>query len=146
LLIAGAGPLWRVLDELTRELGLSAHVSFTGEFEDLAGIMAQTHVVVVASGSESQAMPLTEAMAYGKPVIATAFGGMPDFVEQGVTGLLVPVGDVDALAGAMHRLAADAVLRAEMGRRGRERYADRYHPEALVADIESIYAKVRVAP
>jgi glycosyltransferase involved in cell wall biosynthesis len=139
LVIAGSGPSRGELERLAEDLDLAGHVTFTGEFEDLATVMAGLDVVVVASASESQAMPLTEAMAYGKPVIATAFGGMPDFVEDGATGLLAPVGDVAALAAAMSRLASDRGLREQMGRRGHERYLAQYTPEVIVDAVEAQY-------
>ncbi len=103
-------------------------------------VMRQFDVFTLTSTSESQCMPITESMAYGKAVIVSAFGGMPDFVEEGVTGLLVPILDVDALVLAMKRLADDPGLREEMGRRGRERFRQHYTPRSIADRIEGVYS------
>jgi glycosyltransferase involved in cell wall biosynthesis len=81
-----------------------------------------------------------EAMAAGRPVIASAVGGLPDIVEDGRTGILVPPGDVATLQGSIERLLADPELRHQMGERARERAAD-YLPAAVVPRIEEVYRK-----
>lgn len=148
LLIAGGGPSLEDLKQSADQLGLRDFVTFTGEFESLPEVMAAFDVFVLASASESQCMPITESMAYGKAVVASRFGGIPDFVDDGVTGLLVPVGDVPALAAAMRRLIVDPELRRDMGRRGRERYTARYSAAAVLSAWEQVYRRLldAVAP
>ncbi len=139
LVIAGDGPLRDQLKAMARDLGLGDRVTFTGEFDRLEDVMAQLDVFVLTSASESQCMPITESMSYGKPVVASDFGGIPDFVEDGVTGFLVPVGDVEELAAKLKRLLDDPALREEMGRRGRARYVERYKPERITDAFEETY-------
>lgn len=139
LVIAGDGPLLGALKELAAELGIAERVSFTGEFEDLSEVMSGLDVFCLTSSSESQCMPVTESMAYGKPVVASDFGGIPDFVEQGVTGYLVPVGDRDRLVAALKQLVESPELRREMGASGRARFLQRYTQAEVTAAIESVY-------
>jgi len=142
LVIAGSGPLRENLQRLAVDLGVADRVTFTGEFEDLAAVMAQFDVFVLPTSSESQCMPVTESMAYGKAVIVSRFGGIPDFVDDGVTGLLVPVGDFDGLVAAMKRLVDDAPLRAEMGARGRQRFLRDFSPAAVGDMTEQLYVNL----
>jgi glycosyltransferase involved in cell wall biosynthesis len=142
LLIAGDGPCLPNLRALAESLGLLEAVTFTGEFESLPQVMAAFDVFVLASASESQCMPITESMAYGKAVVASRFGGIPDFVEEGVTGLLVPVGEVAELAAAMRRLIVHPELRRAMGAQGRERYLERYSAAAVLSQWERVYERL----
>lgn len=142
LVIAGSGPLLGPLQEEAARLGIRDRVTFTGEFERLEDVMAQFDVFVLTSSSESQCMPVTESMAYGKPVVASAFGGMPDFVEHGVTGLLVPVGDVPALVAALRSLADNPALRERMGEAGRRRYLERCTPGRITDAVERTYERL----
>lgn len=147
LVIAGEGPSRSDLERLARDLGLAERTTFTGEFESLEEVMGLFDVFVLVSASESQCMPITESMAFGKPVVASRFGGIPDFVEDGVTGLLVPVGDVGCLVETLKKLVLDPSLREEMGRRGRERYVERYGAEKIADAIERAYEEIcREAP
>ena len=102
-------------------------------------------VVVVPSRREGYGMVAREAMAYGRPVVATAVGGLVDAVEDGVTGLLVPPLDVAALRAALERLLADPTLRAELGRSGRGRARESSSPPAVASALEAIFADL-VAP
>jgi glycosyltransferase involved in cell wall biosynthesis len=140
LLIAGDGPTRPDLERLAADLGLADHVTFTGEFESLESVMARFDVFALVSSSESQCMPITESMAYGKPVIATRFGGIPDFVEEGVTGTLVEIGDQSALVEAMRALVVDGDLRRRMGSAGKAAYLARYSETRIVHLIEEAYA------
>jgi len=79
-------------------------------------------------------------MAYGRPVVATAVGGLPDAVADGVTGLLVPPGDAAALRSALGRLLGDASLRAELGANGRRRAEEAYSWAAAAAALAAAYA------
>ena len=80
-----------------------------------------------------------ESLAAGTPVVATDVGGVPDVVEQGTDGFLTSVGDVEAMAAALERLARNPDLAVEMGRAGRERTLPRYRVERLIDDIDSLY-------
>ena len=84
-------------------------------------------------------MSLLEAMACGKPVIATRIGGVPEVVEDGVTGLLVAPGDEEAFAQAILRLLKDPVLRRRMGEAGRRRVERHFDQRELVQQMEHLY-------
>jgi glycosyltransferase involved in cell wall biosynthesis len=142
LVIASDGPMRGPLEELASDLGVADRVTFLGEFEDLTDVMAQFDVFTLTSHSESQCMPVTESMSYGKPVIVTRFGGIPDFVVDGVTGILVDVGNLDQLVAAMRRLVEDPELREDMGRRGRERFLEHYTPERVADRVEDVYREL----
>jgi D-inositol-3-phosphate glycosyltransferase len=83
-----------------------------------------------------------EAMAYGRPVVATDVGGLADAVEDGVTGLLVPPADPLALRAAIERLLADPALRAQLGANARRRAEERYSWAATTESLLSLYAEV----
>ena len=143
LVIAGDGPMRDSLKEFAREQKVEDHVVFTGEFEKLEDVMRQFDVFTLTSSSESQCMPITESMAYAKPVIASNFGGIPDFVEDGVTGYLVPVGDVERLTECFRRMVENPEARTRMGKRGRERYVEFYTPSAVTDAIETVYSSLQ---
>lgn len=110
-------------DELAaraRALGLGDRVTFLGEVPEAATVLAGWDFLVLPSRREGFGLVLAEAMAAGRPVIASRAGGIPEVVEDGKTGLLVPPGDAGALAGALARLAGSPGELRAMGRRGRE--------------------------
>ena len=110
--------------ELAAELGISSRVRFTGwvDHDRLASFYASARFAVVPSRwPEPFGMVGPEAMARGRPVVGFAAGGIPDWLDDGVTGLLVPPGDVPGLTAAMDRLLGDSALTAAMGRAAAER-------------------------
>jgi glycosyltransferase involved in cell wall biosynthesis len=119
--IVGEGPDRPVIEQAIRAHALAEHVELLGERDDVAGQLAQSDVFVLASRSEGLPLSVLEAMAAGLPVVASAVGGVPELVVSGETGLLVPPGDIDALADAVRKLLADVLLRRAMGDAGRAR-------------------------
>jgi glycosyltransferase involved in cell wall biosynthesis len=87
-------------------------------------------------------MAVLEAAAQGVPVVASAVGGVPELVDDGRTGLLVPPGDVAALAGALTRLVSDPGEADRMGRAGWARMRSRHDPAAHVAVLQDVYRRV----
>lgn len=125
--IIGDGPLRQRLETLADELQLRDSVAFLG-WRDQEAVIAQMydHDILIASSvtdqiGDQEGIPVTlmEAMATGMPVISTRHSGIPELVQDGRSGLLVPEADVDGLADAIGKLSADAARRAEMGRSGR---------------------------
>ena len=100
-------------------------------------------IFVMPSYFESFGISCIEAMAFGLPVVATLAGGLPEVVEDGVTGILVPPGDPQALAGAIIRLLRDPVLRQQMGRTGRERVLTEYTAERVTEQTLAVYHDVQ---
>jgi glycosyltransferase involved in cell wall biosynthesis len=104
---------------------------------------AATLVVAPTIGARAcGSLTSAEAMAAGKPVVATRIGGIPEYVTDGVTGLLVPPGDVDSLVEATVGLLADRTRLAEFGRRGRERVAELFDADRTNAALESLFREV----
>jgi glycosyltransferase involved in cell wall biosynthesis len=108
------------------------------EKEELLRVAA---IFVLPSTSEGLPMAVLEAMAWARAIVATAVGGVPDVLEDGVEGLIVPPGDAKALAGALTRLAADAELRERLGAAARER-ARRLNAEEVTDRLDALYASL----
>jgi glycosyltransferase involved in cell wall biosynthesis len=120
-LVAGYGPLRERLEEQARQLGVDARVRFLGYRKDTALLLAASDVFALPSLWEGMSNAVLEAMAAGKPVVATTVDGAMDQVLPGETGLLVPPRDADALARALLDLARDSKKARQMGIKGRER-------------------------
>jgi glycosyltransferase involved in cell wall biosynthesis len=97
---------------------------------------------VLPSANEGTPVVAIEALAAGRPVVATRVGGVPDVVTDGEDGYLVDVGDVQAIAAALERLARDPELRRSFGDRGRELVVPRYRVERLVDDVDALYREL----
>lgn len=120
LVILGEGELRPALERRVRELDLTAMVHLPGFVDDVLSRMASLDVFVLSSYLEGLGTAILDALALGLPVVATAVGGVPDAIEDGRTGLLVPPRDPAALASAMLSLDADGALRQQLARAGRE--------------------------
>ncbi len=130
----------RKVRSLTESLGISDLVTFTGFRKDVQNMIADMDLIVHASTTgEPFGQVIIEGMAAGKPVIATDGGGVPEIVEDGKTGILVPMGDVQAMADAISRLLADPALAADMGACGRERVRDHFTIEQKARKVEAVY-------
>jgi glycosyltransferase involved in cell wall biosynthesis len=141
LVLGGDGPLREELTALASALGVASRVQFLGWIEDLPRFYATLDLFALSSINEGTPVAVIEAMAAGRAVAATNVGGVPDVVEPGTTGMLVPSGDVNALAAALIDLASDRSRRQDLGKEGRRRAAARYSHLRLVDDIETLYVK-----
>lgn len=146
LLIVGDGPEQEPLDAHAGRVGVSDRVLFAGFRTDVPAVLSALDVVVLAS-THTEVLPLSvmEAMAAGRAVVATSVGGVPEIVEDGRSGLLVPPGDADALATALRRLIADPALRAELGRAAALRVQQQFTLPRMVAEMERVYLRLRDA-
>jgi glycosyltransferase involved in cell wall biosynthesis len=136
--IVGSGNHLQACRELSEELGIADQTRFAGwiEHDELERFYRQARAVVVPSRwPEPFGMVGIEAMARGRPVVAFDNGGISDWLQDGVTGLLAPPADVDALATAIQRLLDDPELAARMGRAGAERAAGQFSHQAYLAGI-----------
>jgi glycosyltransferase involved in cell wall biosynthesis len=140
--VVGDGECRSTLENLTRRLGLVEHVTFLGWRPDLERIYADLDLVVLTSRNEGSPVSVIEAMAAAKPVVATRVGGVPDLVENGVSGLLVEPGDAAALAHSMLALLADPDRAHRMGRAGQKRVYPAFSAARLVADIDALYGRL----
>ncbi|WP_333843179.1 glycosyltransferase family 4 protein, partial [Pelomicrobium sp.] len=114
-------------------------VEWWGAREDMPAVLNQAHIVCLPSYREGLPKVLLEAMACGRPVIATDAPGCRDCVRDGDNGLLVPIRDAGALAGAIARLLDDPALRRRMGERGRERAVEEFSQERVIAATLAVY-------
>ena len=101
LVMVGDGPERQAAEEEARTLGIAADVRFLGKIDAVAPLLAAADVYVFPSESESFGLSALEALACGVPVVAAAVGGVPEVVRDGVTGALLPLGDVDGMAAAV---------------------------------------------
>ncbi|RFP59556.1 glycosyltransferase [Cognatiluteimonas weifangensis] len=139
--LAGDGPLRGQLEQLAREAGVAADLSFLGERSDTVRLMQAADFLVLPSRFEGQSNALLEAMAAGCPVIASAVGGTPELVRDGRTGLLFAPGSVAALSACMARLCTDPTLRARLSRQAREHVAQAHAVPTLVAATTAVYER-----
>jgi len=140
LVLVGDGPERLSLEALARELGLGDRVSFLGFRRDVDRLLASSIAFLVSSDHEGISVAVLEAMRAGLPVIGTRVGGMPETVLDGKTGVLVPKGDVAAMARAMRRLLESSEQCARYGREGRQLQAAEFSIDRMVARYEQIYA------
>src|SRR5438105_975613 len=139
LCLVGDGPDRDALERRAHELGLVRNCLFLGYQEDVARFYAAFDVFLLASENEGTPVTTIEALAAGRPVVATRVGGVPDVVEEGIDGFLAAPRDADGLAERLERLARDPGLREQMGRAGRERVPPRYAVGRLVDDVDALY-------
>jgi glycosyltransferase involved in cell wall biosynthesis len=138
-LIAGEGALRPELERLAAERGLGERFVLVGTLADVPGFLAGLDVAALPSRSEGMSNALLEYMAAGKAIVATAVGGNPRLIDDGVHGLLVPSEDPGALATAISRLLSDADLATQLGLAARRRVEERYSREAMVRRFELFY-------
>lgn len=140
--LIGDGPERRPLERMAQALGLNGRVVFAGtlEEEELKNALIQlSRAVVLPSLSEGLPVSLLEAMALGKPVVATDVGGMREVVVDQVTGLLVRPADPAALAGAILTLASNEELSGRMGQAGRRRVEETFSSREMVHRVAALY-------
>ena len=139
LILIGDGPERATLEERARELDLVEGVHFVGFQNDVGPWFHAFDVLLLTSRSEGTPVSAIETLASGRPVVATDVGGTRDVVNDGVSGFLVPFGDVDAAAERLERLARDPELRARMGAAGQAFALSSYSVPRLVDDVDRLY-------
>ena len=138
-LLAGAGPLEIQLRKLIPELGLQGSFYLLGFMRDISQIQAALDIAVLTSEQEAQGLVLLEAMAAGKPVIATDVGGIPEVVQAGRTGLLVPAQNPQAVAKAVLSMLDDGKKAQMMGEQGRKVVRERFSQKSMVEQTAALY-------
>jgi lipopolysaccharide/colanic/teichoic acid biosynthesis glycosyltransferase/glycosyltransferase involved in cell wall biosynthesis len=140
--VVGDGVLRPEMEAHARRLGIADRVTFTGWRRDLPHIYPDLDVLVVSSKNEGTPVSAIEAMASACPVVATRVGGLPDLIEDGETGHLVPAEDAPALAAAILRVLRDREGARRMAGVAREQVSQRFRAERLVADVEHLYSEL----
>jgi glycosyltransferase involved in cell wall biosynthesis len=140
VLIAGDGPQRSVLQDYVDRCGLSATVVFVGVVKDVRQVLRAADIFVLPTVyREGLSLAVLEAMQHGLPVIASRVGGVPELVDDGVTGILVTPNDPRILARAIRTLADDKKLRCQMGESGKKKVDRSFRVERMIAQIESLY-------
>jgi glycosyltransferase involved in cell wall biosynthesis len=134
----------KLAPRLIARYGLTARVRFTGRVAtaELPQYYNRAEMLACPSLYEGFGLPAGEAMACGLAVAATTGGALPEVVEDGVTGILVPPGDAPALAEAIQTLMGDADLRRRMGQAGRERVLEKFSWPRAALETEAVYREV----
>jgi glycosyltransferase involved in cell wall biosynthesis len=148
LIIVGDGPSRPSLTALTDELGLSGRVDFRGHLsqaDTAAAIRAAWCLCVPSLWEEPFGMIAAEAQMQGIPVIASRAGGLAEIIEEGITGFLVPSGDVDALASRLQMLITNGSLAVQLGIQSHERAARLFGAEAFARRFEDVYQETIAA-
>jgi glycosyltransferase involved in cell wall biosynthesis len=141
-IFAGEGMLEENLREMAASFGMSERVHFLGFRRDVIEVVSALDVFALPSLKEGLSIAVMEAMALRRPVIATAIAGMPEVVRDGETGLLIPPGDVDALAQALLRLLNDPSFAERLANDGRHFLEQHFDQRDCLAEVERFYHKV----
>jgi glycosyltransferase involved in cell wall biosynthesis len=141
LVVVGDGPDRRRLEDHAARAGLGSRVLFTGHRADARGVMGAADVVVIPSLSEGLSNVALEALAAGRPIVATAVRGNRELLADGRTALLVPADDVRAMAEAIRRILQDPSLAQRLGAEGR-REAARYSVDAMIRRYLELYQRL----
>jgi glycosyltransferase involved in cell wall biosynthesis len=142
LAVLGDGEMRSSLESLARELCIADRVHFTGWWLDVATALADLDVVVLSSRNEGTPVALIEALAAGRPVVATDVGGVRHVVQDGETGWLSPVGDAVALGQLLKRSLSNRATAESMAQEGRRRVVGRFGADRMVADHLALYREL----
>lgn len=142
LLVAGKGALLNHYQEMVRALGCDDVVTFLGFRKDLPDLMAAVDLFVLPSVAEAFGLVLAEALYLGTPVVATQVGGIPEIVEDGMDGRLVPPANSQALTEAITELLNDAGQRSRMTGNGRKKVTQRFRFADMVRSYETVYYRL----
>lgn len=140
--VVGDGERRQELERAVEQAGLRPVTHFLGWRADLVRIYADLDVVTLTSRNEGSPVALIEAMACARPVVSTSVGGVPDVVQDGQTGRLVPVNDAQALAEAILHIVANPEQAALIAEAGRAHVMGRYGAARLVGDVDQLYTRV----
>jgi sugar transferase (PEP-CTERM/EpsH1 system associated) len=148
LLLVGKGTStqpYAGLDRLASDLGVADAVRFAGVRQDIPKLLQLCDVYVNSSLFEGMSNTILESMAAGRPVVATAVGGNPEIVQDGVTGYLVPPGQEEPMAALMGRLLSDPSLRGRMGAAGRARIEAEHSMTGMIRAYSDLYEELWMA-
>lgn len=145
LVLAGEGPRRSIIERTVKNLGLESHVRMAGFREDVHEVI-QSFDVAVLSSYASEGIPqfVLQAMAAGKPVVGTRVGGVPEVIQDGKTGMLVPPQDPESMARALKLLLRDPQQRKCMGEQGYRRVTDFYTMDAMLDRLEELYGAMNL--
>lgn len=139
LVLAGDGELRPRMESVVQEMGCADHIRFLGNIPDTRPLIAASNATVLASTAvETFSMAMLESMALGVPMIAPVIGGLSEAIIDGETGLLFPIGDVDALASSLQSVVNDAQFASAMGQAAHEAVVEQFSLDRMVAGSERV--------
>ncbi|MCL6474548.1 MAG: glycosyltransferase [Firmicutes bacterium] len=141
LVFIGEGPRLSEVEQLASQLGMENHVHFLGLRRDVPVLLRHLDVFVLSSRIEGESLAILEAMSAQRPIVATAVGGTPGLLANGECGLLVPPGDVQAMAQAILELLKNQTKAQELARRARERFLQEYTIDRMGERYLELYGK-----
>ena len=141
LVFVGEGPRRTEVEQLASQLGMGNHVHFLGLRRDVPVLLHHLDVFVLSSRIEGESLAILEAMSAQRPIVATAVGGTPGLLANGECGLLVPPGDVQAMAQAILELLTNQTRAQELARRARERFLQEYTIDRMGERYLELYEK-----
>lgn len=137
--ILGAGDLHDDLVEKSKQLGIDQHVSFLGHRRNIEEIVSLFDVYVSSSLEEGLGIANIEAMALRRPIVATRVGGVPELIDDGVSGILVPPKDPDSIARSILDILGDDELAVKLGENAARQYKERFELSAIARNLRHIY-------
>lgn len=146
LLLAGEGPMQVDMERLSSELGVAGKIQFLGQRSDIPDLLQAADAVLLTSRSEGVPQAITQALGLGKPVVATAVGGVPELVIDEQTGLLVPSERPDLTAQALLRLVREPGLATRLSQGAQAHARQHYSLEAMLEATERVYAELLNPP
>lgn len=139
LLLVGDGPEMTAVLQLVKKLKLQENVLFLGKQENLDELYSLSDLMLLPSEKESFGLVLLEAMACGVPCIGTNIGGIPEVIDQGKTGFVCEIGDIDDMADKAISLFLDESLHQRMAHQGKVVVSEKFHSTKIVSEYEKIY-------
>lgn len=140
--LVGSGSSLESCKALVQSLGIADRVSFLGDRTDVPDLLAQSQIFILSTHYEGLPISILEAMRAGLPVVATSVNGIPEEVEHGKTGLLVPPKDINALTNALQTLIESPDLRQQMGEAGRQKFEQEFTLERMINGTKELYRKI----
>lgn len=142
MLLLGDGPTRPDVNRLIQKYELNDRIRCPGFKRDVYQYLRCAHAFALSSELEGAPLSLLEAMSCGLPVVSTAVGGIPEIIEDGENGLLVPFGDIDAMAEKLYAILTDSILADRLGKQARQTIVEKHTIEKVLPQYEAIYDKV----
>ncbi|WP_409301349.1 N-acetyl-alpha-D-glucosaminyl L-malate synthase BshA [Peribacillus sp. SCS-155] len=139
LLLVGDGPEMTLVNRLVNELGIKDHVVFLGKQDNLAELYSISDIMILLSEKESFGLVLLEAMACGVPCVGTDIGGIPEVIDDGVTGFICDLGDVEQVAERALDILTDPQLHDRLSKAGLERVKSEFRSDIIRQQYEALY-------
>jgi len=140
--VAGEGPEHEALVQRVAALGIGDRVTLLGWRDDVSALLRVSDVFVLSSRGDALSLSVLEALSAGTPIVTTRVGGLPEAVEDGVSGIVVAPEDPQALAAAINALLADPEMRRRIAAAGQRSFVERFSATAMTAGIQAVYEDV----